>query len=413
MPSDRIPIVVAAPPMRMGGTEQHLLHVLPALEDRGFSVTAVLLEPGGALEPALRERLSRVVVSTLGLPRPLRTLDQARMIRSMIRNTGARVVHAFLSEPYIASSMAQRSLSGIRPHLVHGRRSLAFYSAKHRFAQKVEVAAHRLASALVGNSRAVAQELAQEAAGDSKVCLIPNGIPICDGIAPGERMAARATFGLPADALVLSLVANFHAYKGHADLITALASIRDRLPRDWRLLLIGRDGGERERLLAAIDRAGLKPHVVTPGEWPGSREAYAAADIGLLVSHTEGFSNSLIEGMAAGLPMIATRVGGNLDAIDDGETGFLVAPRAPDELASAILTLAAMPDLREKLGKAARRKAMSEFSLEACVDRYERLWRGLAEGRPGRPEEWLAESVIRRSAAAAGSARPAMGPAAG
>jgi glycosyltransferase involved in cell wall biosynthesis len=413
MPSDRIPVVVAAPPMHTGGTERHLLHVLPALEERGFDVTAVLLEPGGALEPALRERLSRVVVSTLGLPRPFRTLDQARMIRSMIRNTGARIVHAFLSEPYIASSMAQRTLPGARPHLVHGRRSLAFYSAKHRFAQKVEVAAHRQASALVGNSRAVTQELVREAGGDAKVCLIPNGIPLCDGIAPAERTAARATFGLPADALVLSLVANFHIYKGHADLIAALASIRDKLPEGWRLLLVGRDGGERERVLADIDRAGLKPLVVMPGEWPGSREPYAASDIGLLVSHTEGFSNSLIEGMAAGLPMIATRVGGNLDAIDDGETGFLVAPRAPDELASAILTLAQMPDLRQKLGLAARRKALSEFSLEACVDRYERLWRGLAGGRPGRPEEWLAGPVIPRSAAAAGFAHPERGPAAG
>jgi glycosyltransferase involved in cell wall biosynthesis len=414
MPSDRIPVVIAAPPMRTGGTERHLLHVLPALEERGFDVTAVLLGPGGALEPALRERLSRVMVPTLGWPRPFRTLDQARMIRGAVRNTGARIVHAFLSEPYIAASLAQRTLTGSRPHLVHGRRSLAFYGANHRFAQKVEVAAHRLASALVGNSRAVTNELMQEAGGDAKVCLIPNGIPLCDGIAPAERAAARAAFGLPADALVLSLVANLHVYKGHADLIAALALIRDKLPGHWRLLLVGRDGGERERVLAEIDRAGLKPHVVAPGEWPGSREPYAAADIGLLVSHTEGFSNSLIEGMAAGLPMIATRVGGNPDAIDDGETGFLVAPHAPDELANAILTLAGMPDLREKLGTAARRKALSAFSLEACVDRYEQLWRGLAEGRPGRPADWLAgEPAIRQSDAAAGYARPARDPAAG
>lgn len=389
MPPETIKVVVAAPPMNVGGTEKHLLHVLPALEERGFRITAVLLGRGGALEEALRGRVTAVRTPSIGLPRPLRTLNQARLLRSSIAADGAAVVHAFLSEPYIAATMAVLSIFGRRPALVYGRRSLAFYVKRHRLGQRAEVGAHRLASALVGNSLAVASELVAEAGGAGKVCLIRNGVPLGRAVTAEERADARSKFGLPSDALVLALVANLHVYKGHADLLAALALVKDQLPDPWRLLLVGRDGGERARLLGQIAALGLQENVLMPGEWPGSREPYAAADIGLLVSHTEGFSNSLIEGMAAGLPMIATRVGGNVEAIDDGETGFLVGPQAPSELSQAILALAGAPSLRLRLGAAARASAVQSFSLEACIEGYERLWRGLAEGRAGAPSTWL------------------------
>ncbi len=389
MPDDRLSIVVAAPPMKIGGTEQHLLHVLPGLAKRGMDITVVLLESGGALEPALRSGVQRVIAPSINLPRPLRTVQQAFAIWRAARRIKADVIHAFLSEPYIAAAGARLLMGKQGPALVHGRRSLAFYSRKHRIGQRAEIASHSLASALVGNSTAVADELTVEAGGSVKVCLIPNGIPLGEMIMPEERTAARARFGIPPEALVLTQVANFHVYKGHADLLNAMAAIRDKLPDPWRLLLPGRDGGEQEALLAQIARLGLADHVILPGEWPGSRQPYAATDIGILASHTEGFSNSLIEGMAVGLPMVATRVGGNIDALDDGENGFLVEPESSEELASAILTLAEMPDLRQRLGLAARAKALQRFSLETCIDRYERLWRNLAEGAAGQPADWV------------------------
>ena len=389
MLDEQISVVVAAPPMRIGGTQQHLLHILPALAKRGFAITAVLLEAGGPLEQPLRDGGVQVLAPALHLPRPLRTLNQARLIRRTIRQTNAAIVHAFLSEPSIAAAVAQITLLDDRPCLIHGRRSLAFYSNKHRLAQKIEVAAHRLCGALVGNSSAVVQELIVEARSPDKVCLIHNGIPLGEAILPAERQAARLRFGIPADALVMTLVANLHIYKGHQNLLVALAYVKDRLPDAWRLLLPGRDSGEGKALAQSIQQLGLTQNVLMLGEWPNSREPYAAADIGLLVSHTEGFSNSLIEGMAAGLPMIATRVGGNIDAIDNGTTGLLVAPQSPDDLASAIMKLVKSVDLRDRLGHAARIKALDKFSLQNCIDRYERLWRGFAGKQSGRPADWL------------------------
>lgn len=87
--------------------------------------------------------------------------------------------------------------------------------------------------------------------------------------------------------------------------------------------------------------------------------------------------------------MIATYVGGNIDAIDYGETGILVPPHSPDDLADAILKLASMPVFRQQLGTAAREKALQKFCLTNCIDQYEKLWRGLSARRSGRPSDWL------------------------
>lgn len=379
MSEPRLPVVIAAPPMRTGGTEQHLLYILPELARRGFDITAVLLAGGGALENQLRDMDVRVVAPQREFKRPLRTIAQAFLIRSAIRSSSARVLHAFLSEPFIAAYAACQMLPGQRPALIHGRRSLSFYAVHHPLAQRFERMALNSADRLVGNSTAVARELIAESGRPDRVAVIHNGIPLRGAVQKDERDRARRLFAIGENELVLSMVANFFPYKGHIDLIEALALALPQIGRPVRVLLAGRDAGVRDELQRRIDRLGLAEQIDFIGEWPGSREPFAAADIGLLVSHTEGFSNSLIEGMASGLPMIATAVGGNLDAIDDGNTGILVPVSSPARLAEVIVRLASDAKLRRRIGKAALEKAESAFSLKACVDAYEKLWRELAK----------------------------------
>jgi glycosyltransferase involved in cell wall biosynthesis len=379
----RIPVVVAAPPMRTGGTEQHLLHILPELAGRGFDITVVLLAGGGALEEKLRAAPVSVISPEGDSGRPRRTFAQAFAIRRAVRATGARILHAFLSEPYFTAYAAHAMLASGGPALVHGRRSLAFYGDRHPFARFVERRLHNRAAMLVGNSTAVATELMAECRSAAKVSVIHNGIPLAGVTRPDERAQARQRFGLEPDELVLTMVANFHLYKGHKDLLEGLELALGDLPPRWRLLLPGRDGGAMADVVKLATHKGIADRLILPGELPGSRQAYAAADIGLLVSHTEGFSNSLIEGMASGLPMIATSVGGNLDAIIDGETGLLVPVRAPERIAEAIRILAADRSLRADIGTAARAVVETRFSLDTCVSAYERLWRDLAAAQSG------------------------------
>jgi glycosyltransferase involved in cell wall biosynthesis len=261
---DGLPIVVAAPPMRTGGTEQHLLHVLPALARRGFNIRVVLLEKGGALEPRLRAEPIEVIAPTLSMPRPLRTLDQARLLSRAVRETNAKVLHAFLSEPFLAAALARGLGQKPRPALVHARRSLAFYAVQHPIVSSIERAMHRYATVLLGNSEAVAQELRRESGQPEKVCIIRNGLPIATLPTLEEKDAARLAFGIPSDAFVMTIIANLHPYKGHVDLIRALGMIHRALPQPWRLLMPGRDSGAKELVQAEVARLGLDRANPTP-----------------------------------------------------------------------------------------------------------------------------------------------------
>jgi glycosyltransferase involved in cell wall biosynthesis len=119
----------------------------------------------------------------------------------------------------------------------------------------------------------------------------------------------------------------------------------------------------------------------------------AAGDIFILPSHQEGFSNALLEAMAANLAVIATAVGGNLDAIVDSESGMLVPPRDPAALAAAIARFASDPDIRRRSGDAARRRVEQRFSLARCVERYEKLYRAMSEPDPRPVAEILADET--------------------
>jgi glycosyltransferase involved in cell wall biosynthesis len=105
------------------------------------------------------------------------------------------------------------------------------------------------------------------------------------------------------------------------------------------------------------------------------------ADIGILCSHEEGFANAILEGMAAGLPMIVTNVGGNSEAVIDGVTGLVVRPHDSEALGQAILELAANDATRSAMGKAGFERVEKHFNISRCVGNYVQLYEGLQQGR--------------------------------
>jgi glycosyltransferase involved in cell wall biosynthesis len=173
------------------------------------------------------------------------------------------------------------------------------------------------------------------------------------------------------------VIANLIPYKGHADLFAALANVRERLHGPWRLVLIGRDEGVGPELKQQAELLGISPNILWLGERPNAQATLAAADLGVLPSHQEGFSNSLIEKMAHALPVVATRAGGNSDAVVDGESGCLVPIADPGALGAAIIALYEDAGLRTRMGAAARLRVERLFSLKVCVGRYLNLYRGI------------------------------------
>jgi len=222
--------------------------------------------------------------------------------------------------------------------------------------------------------------LLAEGVSRTKIRLIPNGIDLGMFSRPGlDRNRARDQLGLPHDAMVFSLVANFHVYKGHDDLIRALHLVRNQLPPGWLLLAPGRDiGGNLERTRDLSEQLGLSTHVHFLGELGDMVAVLLAADIHISASHTEGFPNNILEAMCAGLPVVATAVGGVPEMVIDGVTGLLVPAQEPHEMGRALVQLVYDPARRRSMGEAGRNCVVSRYSIERSVEALQETYAKVA-----------------------------------
>jgi glycosyltransferase involved in cell wall biosynthesis len=369
-------ILIVAPRLDIGGTEMHLARVLPLLRRAGLDVSVFVLETGGTLENELAAAGVPIYGDTRVMARLPHTVATLFRLAKHLRETEPDLVHCFLPRPYLVASFA--SLLAGHKRRIMSRRSLANYKRGHPILAMLEQVAHRSTRAFIGNSNAVVRQLLEEAPYPEKIGLIHNGVVLPPPATAGARLAAREALGLQDGTLALCIVASLFKYKGHADLLAALGGIRGQLRTPWRLVVIGRDEGIGDKLLKQAVAEGIADNIAWLGERSDVGFLLPAMDIALLTSHEEGFSNSLLETLAHGIPTIATAVGGNLDAIVNGETGLLVPPAAPDDLGEAILRLADDASLREELGSAGRARVLDLYSLESCVRSYENLYRNFA-----------------------------------
>ena len=171
------------------------------------------------------------------------------------------------------------------------------------------------------------------------------------------------------------MVGNLRPIKDHTTLVQAFARLADRFP-DTHLLLVGK-GTEEERLRNLAAELGVGPRVVFPGARMDVPRVLAAMDLFVLSSHSEGMSNAIIEAMAAGLPVVASDVGGNAECVKDGETGFIVPPRSPEMMAARLSELLADGGLLERTGQAGRMRAESLFDVRSMVKQTADLYRSL------------------------------------
>jgi glycosyltransferase involved in cell wall biosynthesis len=386
-------VVVVTKRLAAGGAERHLAQILPELRERGLEIELFVLERGGDLEAALVARGVPISGPSRRFGRAVHMLVAGLALYRCVRTKRPDALHFFLPEAYLVGAIIAM-VAGQRICLM-SRRSLSHYHRNHPWLARLEQKLHRRMTALLGNSQAVIDELVNEAGDRRKIGLIHNGVAIPPPIDERGRAQQRARLDLPADAFVMVIVANLIHYKGHSDLLEALGLVAAKLPQPWRLVVVGRDEGIGPQLKLQAARLNLDPNILWLGLRSDVEAILPAADLGLLVSHQEGFSNALIEAMGQGLPMIATAIGGNLDAIVDRQSGRLVPVQDPARLGEVILEMALDPAARAALGIAARERTIALFSMASCVTHYERLYRGLRK-----LSRWPVQAVIDGTAQA-------------
>jgi sugar transferase (PEP-CTERM/EpsH1 system associated) len=214
---------------------------------------------------------------------------------------------------------------------------------------------------------------------ERRISAIHNGVDTAKfSPAPRPEDIFPAGF-LPPEPFVIGTLGRFEQVKDQPNLVRAFIALllrRPELRERARLVLVG-DGSLRSEIEALLEGHQLRELCWMPGFRDDANQLYRCLDVFVLPSKREGISNTILEAMACGLPVVATRVGGNPEIVRDQVTGQLVPSEDPEGMAEALLAYLDDPELLRRHGEAARRSALDDFSLQAMMDRYAAVYLGL------------------------------------
>jgi glycosyltransferase involved in cell wall biosynthesis len=342
-----------------GGLERVVASLAGGASDR-FEVTVLALAGGGPLAEEMRA--ARIDVRCLGLgdyyPRSV-----VRAARALV-DARAALVHTHGHFAGVAGRLAAR-LVGIDAVVHHLHTTDTTLRPRHR---RLERLLGMLSRRILCCSGAVARHARIDLLlPDSLLQLVPNGI---EPAPPADQEAARQALGSPAPPIA-GCVGSLTPHKGQATLLRAWAT---RAAGPGTLVLVG-DGPERSALVALAARLGLAGRVVFAGARPDARRLLPAFDLLILPSRVrEGLSLAALEGMDAGLPLVATRVGGLPEIVEDGRTGILVPEDDHEAMAAAIDAVLGDPDRARAWGAAGRRRVEESFRAAVMVRRVESIY---------------------------------------
>jgi len=275
---------------------------------------------------------------------------------------GVDVLHAFLFHSNLMGRIVG-TLAGVHPVIVSER---SVESTKAQWRVYADRLTWRLAERWTANSHTVARVLEKREGVDARrIDVIRNGVDLAYFGAEVDQIQFRSLVGLSAGDRMVVCVGRLDPLKGHSTLLEAFREVSQQEP-NVRLCLVG-DGALRVSLAQQADDMRLSGLVNFVGTLTDVRPALAAADVFVLPSNEEGLPGSVIEAQAAGVPVIATSVGGTPELVQHGRTGLLVPPRDPAALSAAILELLGDPARALELSTAAK-AAVQELSIDRMVD---------------------------------------------
>jgi len=354
--------------LEVGGAERLVVSLANGLPRDRFAPCVICLARRGELWDELSSDVERCVLGKrpgVDLPFLGRLVRKIRAIRPRVVHT-----HLFTANTWgrVAAVLAGRIPTVVTIHNVDSWKTAVHRACDHALAP--------VTSAFVGvSSNVLDHAIRFEGVRPARARVIYNGIDV--GVY--DRTPAggcRREFDIGADEFLFGTIGRLVAQKGVDGLLGAFRKVRRELPRA-RLIIVG-DGPERQKLMELARALGLDGAVVFAMLRRDVPALLKDFDCFVLASRREGLPLSLLEAMAAGVPVVATRVGGNSEVVESGLDGVLVRPGAVDELAAAMTAIARDAELRERLARNARSKARADFSKESFLRRSQQLYMELA-----------------------------------
>lgn len=377
---DRRPrVLLLITTLTFGGAETQVVRLAIELAKRGWLVKVVCMIDPTAYAGQLAEQ--NIEVASLGMPRGVPDPRALWRLRRIVKSFRPDVVH---------SHMVHANLLGRFTRLIC--RMPALISTAHNLQERSEKGGatwhkellYRLTDFLADRTTIICgaafdRYVRVGAVPAKKLELVPNGIDTRRFTpSPEAREATRNSLDVGRKFVWLA-VGRLVEQKNYSGLLRALAMLPGG---DWVVLIAG-DGPLRERLQSECEQLGLTDRVTFAGADENIWRLYNAADALVMSSHYEGLSIALLEAASMGLPAVVTDVGGNGEAVVDGQTGYVVEPNNPRRLAEAMQTLQSAPaSVRRSFGHAARQHCVKTFRLETIIDRWIDLYSRYLSSRP-------------------------------
>jgi glycosyltransferase involved in cell wall biosynthesis len=341
----------------VGGTEQQLLELVKRLDRQRYEPVVCCFRPGKVSKEIEAAGIRVITLEKRGKVDPLFV---GRLVR-MMRRERIDLLQTYLFTANTWGRLAAR-LAGV-PIIVTSERNVDMWEEWYK--QRLGVWLDRWTHRTIGNSEAVGDYLAAKGIARAKLRVIYNGVDTSRFEGPVTPHAAREELGIPQHHAVVGHLARLEPQKDPRTFLAAAAIVARKMPSVSFLVVGG--GSLQAELEREAQALGLGGRIVFTGPRRDVPRLLAACDMSVLASVKEGMSNTIMESMAAGKPMVATRVGGNPELMQDGETGFLVSPRDPTALAAAIQRILDDPALAKSMGLQAKARMAERFSVDAMV----------------------------------------------
>jgi glycosyltransferase involved in cell wall biosynthesis len=384
---ERIKVLRVIARLNMGGPALHVAYLTAGLRERGYDTTLVAgsLARGEDSMDFVAEQLGIRVEHIAELRRDISAVHDLRAVLSlarMIRRERPTILHTHTAKAGAVGRLAALLAGGARPpivvHTFHGHVLRGYFGPVRTFGfRQLERWLARMTTALVAVSPEVRDDLVKlGVAPRDRFTVVRLGIRLDERVADRDgRDETRRVLGIGPDCFTVGWIGRMTAVKRTSDVLLAFKRLRER-GVDARLCMVG-DGPDREPLERRAHELGIMRNTLFLGYQEDVAPFYAAFDAMILPSGNEGTPVSAIEALAAGRPVVATRVGGVPDVVRDGEDGFLVDTGDVDTLADRLVQLAEDSDLRRAMGEAGRSRVLARYSVERLVDDVDRLYRTL------------------------------------
>ena len=348
----------------IGGTEKQLLNILNIIQSK-FHITLVIFHKNGLLERSFKRlKVNLIDITKIGEGenKALKIINKFFGFYKILKNEKPDIVHFFLPQSYLIGGWLSYFFNC---KFIMSRRSLNIYQKKYFFIRYFEVLLHKKMDLIIGNSKKVLENLSKdEFVPKSKLKLIYNGV---------ENNYRKKN---NVRNINLVCIANFLPYKNHSMLIKACHLIKSK--KKWNLKLIG--SGDKQYILEIeklIKELGLNRNIKIIQNLCSVKKYLINSHIGVLTSNEEGFSNSILEYMSNGLCVVATKVGGNDEAIKDCESGYLVEKGDYKTFSERLNLVINNNRIRDRISKSGLKRSIKEFDMNKSASELSSIYNNI------------------------------------